>query len=732
MHKLEYLGTCRPRMRVICKLATEFITLTIACLHHFSVSCIILCQYYNMTQTGLGDELNNATTENLYLALSHVYTSDNLLVLAQELSPVINYLTLFSNLKQRGKFDKTIWLQTLADAHDVPSLVQDYNGIIVIIPELQANLKLFSKLWAQLRRHTKVSVIVKDLSRSFYYEMCSTVFGGASFAKTAELDLNQSVLRVAANCRLFNWQTFPICIQDFVFTLDMPDGGLLLYFNNPLDQVSQLSSSVVKIMKHTTAGGEIMKLKNAFAKGDHASLLLNVLLNDKVPDFLDQQFSPVEQAFYLDKLRGNTDVVVLERNLDYFPLLLSHLNYLGLLDDVFGTLDEFNTVLTSGEKLNDELYAKLKDLNFASIGVKLNKLARYIQLEYENSDKLTDLQEIKQLVSNLGSLTTKQELVRKHTALSEAILDIIKNNKSGEEKYNMREQWLEVQNDLFELDYKQQLTRVQHLESQNCALQTLLSLVVLISLTNDGIRQRDIDSIEEDVFKNYGLTAVLALRKLQDYRLIKVNAKGNDFFGTFTFGKAEIETTITSTATTTAATLAPVSYEDSLTLGITGGQDVYKSTYTLISKFWNLHPVDEDEGVVIESIQDYPHPSFTLPAATVPLIGRIIESLYFRDFLKYKPVTSVSKRPNWDNLNLDTMFKGQTIDRNLCDELDARNSQEDTREQYVMVVLLGGITRSEISVLRYLQGRLEKRNKRLIVITSGLVSNRTLLKVVEE
>lgn len=687
-----------------------------------------------MTYANLGTELNDASIENLYSSLSHVYSSNNLLVLGQELSKVINYLTLFLKLKQRGKFEKTIWLEALAGSDDATSLVQSYGGLILLILELEQNIQLLIKLWAQLKRHrTKINVVVKNLSRSFYYELCSRVFGIGGegfFAKVSEVDLNQSVLRVTSNCRLLNWQTYPICIQDFVFTLDMDVGGLLLYFHNPIQQVSQMSDAFIKIMEHTTTGGDIMKLKNAFAKGDHSSLLVNIVLNDKVPELLAQKFTANEQDFYLHKLRGNTDLVVLERNLDYFPLLLSHLNYLGLLDDLFGTQDEFSNVLLNTEKVSDELFHNLKDLNFASIGVKLNKLARYIQLEYENSDKLTDLQEIKQLVSNLGNLTTKQDLVRKHTGLSEAILEKIKSNKAGSDKYNLREEWLQVQNDLFELDYKQQIAKVHHFMNQCSPFEMVVSLVVLVSLINDGIRQKDLDTLDAEMFKNFGLAAVLSLRKFSKCNLIKVNTKGNDFFGNFTFGKTEIETTTTTTsgANATAPMLVSVSYEDIQSLGITGGQDVYKSTYTLISKFWNLHPLDEDEPV-IETLLDYPHPSFALPAGTVPLMARIVESLYFRDFLKYKPVTSISKRPNWDNLNLDTMFKGQTLDRNICDELENRKNPEETRQQYVILVFVGGITRSEISVLKYLLEKLEKKNKKLYVLTSGLVNNQKLIEV---
>lgn len=687
-----------------------------------------------MTLDHLGTRLNASTLENLYANLAKVSTSDNLLVLARPLSKLLNYLTPFLNLKTRGKFDKTIWLGTLLDTGI--DIVESYATIIFIIEE--SDLLTFTQVWTQLKKlKTKVCLIVKDLSRSFYFELSTGVFGVSKdtlLTKISESDIRNSVHRLSPSCRLMNWQTYPICVQDFVYTLDMAQGGLQLYFFNPIEQISKLSDAVVDIMNQTTSSNDMFKLKNAFAKGDHSSLLLNVLQEEKIPQYVGSRLAPNEQDFYLHKLRGNVDLVVLERNLDYFPLFLSQLNYMGLLDDLFCIDDEYNDILTNKEKVDDELYGNLKHLNFASIGVKLNQLARYIQLEYESSDRLKDLHEIKQLVSNLGSLTTKQELVKKHTGLSEAILEQIRENRAGEEKYNLKEQWLALQNELFDLEYKPQVARLRHLVNQFTTFPVVASLTVLVSLINDGIKQKDLDALKSDIHQHFGLEQLLLFLKLVECKLIKLNVRSNDFFGTFTFGKTEIETTTTSTATTTGGakdTADDRNYDDISLLGVTGAQDAYKSTYTLINKFWNLHPVEDDGDNAVETVLDYTQPSFALSSGTVPLMARIVESLYLREFLKYRPVTSILKRPNWDNLNLDTMFRGHTIDRNVCDELDVRASAvvAESRLQYVVIVVLGGITRLEISVFRHLQAKLSQR---LLVVTSGIVNNRKLFDVLQQ
>lgn len=690
----------------------------------------------------LGPSFNKKTTENLFNVLRKINTSDNLFVLTQKLSQCLNYLTSVLELKAKGKFDRIVWLETLASSEDVLQYLAGYGGLIVVLEDTNECLSLFRQIWPHLsRQKVKVSLIVKDLGRAFYYEI-SKILGSPPddlFKNATNVNLEQSAIRINSYVRLLNWHTFPLCIEDFVLSLNMEAGGLQLYFENPIPQLSLLSDALVQIVDSTKAS-DTMKFKNLFAKGDHSAALSNILMNDKLTEYLASGFSPNERDFYTTKLRGNTDLVVLERNLDYFPLLLDHMNYLGLLDDLFGTLDELNNVLKTGDKLNDELFDNIKDLNFASIGMKLNKLARYIQLELGNKDNITELQEIKQLVKNLGNLTAKQELVRKHTALSEAILEKIKNNREGDYKHDIREWWLELQNEIFNLDYKRQIAKFHELLNQGCTSSVALSCAALVSLINDGIKPKDFTTIEEQIHSYFGLQTVLAFRKMRDLKLLKAVNKSTDFFSGFTFGKSEIETTTTTTLSDSGGKddktgSTDKTYEDVNSLGITGGQDVYKSTYTLISKFWNLHPLEEEgDEPIIETISDYPNPSFVFPSATVPLTARLIESLYFRDFLKYKPVNNVHRRPNWEKLNLDAMFRGQTIDDNICDELDNRKieASKNSKPEYVIAVFIGGITRGEVTVLRYLQTKLARQNKTLFVLTSGIVSNHKLMEVATE
>lgn len=684
-----------------------------------------------MPQTELVKSLNAATKSNLLEVLGNVSTTNNLFVPSKELSSLLNYLTPFLALKKTGNFDKILWLDALAKSQDIHSIVQTYSLVILIRP-CEDDLQLFAELWTKNRHNTQITLIVKDLNSSFYYELFSRIFktDKSLLENISVPNENLIVYDVSNQCQLMSWKTHPICIQDFVLTIDMDDGGLLLYFQNPLEQVSQLSEAIVDIMKHTTSQSYIIKLKNAFAKGDHSSLLLNNLLESRIPDMLSSLLTSSEQEFYQNKLLGNTDLVVLERNLDYFPLLLSQTNYMGFLDDIVGTKDEYNNVLQDNVNLVDETYDQLKHVNVSSIEVVLRELAKALiaeekRLKEKNQGK-TQAVDLKKFASEANILANRKEEIEKHLDLIGETMGKLESNSTGNERYDIKKEWLGLQNELFDNDYKYRLASIFKIINEYTSFEMVVSLVVLVSLASDGIYQSDFEKIELEIALNFGLEAAVALRNLNEYKLIRIT-ENNSFLGNFTFGRTETTTTSTAGVIAAAGDVSDErSYDDLALLGLTGGQDVYKSTYTLISKFWNLHPSDESQTFV-KSVKEYTLPNFALASNTVPLLNRIVESLYFRDFLTYTPINNIYRRPNWEKLNLDTMLKGQTLDKNISDELDDRKAavMPAFKEEYLIVLLIGGITRSEISVFQHLQSKLEK--KTLLVVTSGLVNNQKLL-----
>lgn len=673
--------------------------------------------------------LNKRAIDNLIDILHGVYTTKNLLILDQRLSTLINFLTPFLKLKEIAKIDKTIWIEDNVEQ----GILHSFDGFIFIFNESNDNLQALLKAIKQIGKK-KIHIIVKQLSKSFIYEINKSLNGNITFERICDVKTGKEVIKFTSMIRLYNWEINPIVIDEEarVLSIEAPYGGLDSYFNQPLLQLYELSNSFITLLENSfkTSDMSFLKLKNIYGKGDHANLLINIINNERIPEHLSLKLSSLEQEFYLTKARGNTDLVVVERNLDFISVILNQLNYQGLIDDLFGIDIDNVKVGEKKYKLNDELYNELKHLNFASIGVKLNKLAIFIQNEFSTRDNLQSLNEMKKLVSNLGNLTSKQDLIKKHTFLSESILNYIRNgdieNKPAKsrKKYNEYEKFVNFENELFEIDYKTQVIYLRGFLAENFNYKIVLSTIILISTVNDGIKERDFDWVYNEILDNFGMEIIFVIDNLVDNKIVKINDYNDLLGGALTY-------------LTNQDTSDDNDKENKVNtkLGISGGSNTYKSNYTLINKFWNLHPLVEEStgtksGLLID---EYPNPSFTLPSNTVPLLSRIIESLYVRDFLQYKPVNNTSKRPNWDKLGLDTMFQGKTTDINIDDTLDDRNvdSNADQGEEYVVVIFVGGVTRGEISCLRYLEQRLQKIGitKRFIILTSGIVNSDKLLDV---
>ncbi|KAG7663941.1 VPS33 [[Candida] subhashii] len=707
------------------------------------------------------NEFNESTLQNLLTQLSKVYsTSNNLLILDPLLSPLLNQLTQFQRLKDAGKFQNIVWLnEGISDIQ--LNVFSKYSSLIILIPccSIDKNFQLLTKFIHSIINHIhglKINIIVKDLEKSLVYLLNDEFKGILNFQSILKQDPKLiKPFNITSRIKVSNWATYPIYTDGILLNEVNQFSGIDDYFQQPLKQVNQLTSNLIQVLFSGLKRRHLLKLRNVYGKGNHSDLLITQLLECKIPEYLNENLSQLEIEFYQEKLHSNTDLIVLERNIDFTPVIFNQLNYHGLIDDLFDirfdSIKNFPEEVDINKTLNqDELYNQdLKHLNFSLIGSRLNKLAKFIQQQFKDRSGTNDttLSDMKQLVSNLGNLTMQQDLIKKHTAIGESILSNI--------KYEY-ETFLNFQNDIFEMDYKLQLSKLKYFFNCNYPKEFIYATILLIGYINDGISNRDLDWISAELQDNYGISASFALERMIELKLIRViQDSGSDFLSTLGL--------TTQKKQQPPPHLGPVgasgqgTSEENYQVGISGGQDTFKSNYTLINKFWNLHPLEEEEEQEEQNetqqestnlVELYPNPSFTLPGNTVPLIYRLVESLYFRDFLKYKPINNLKRRPNWDNLGLNTMFAGKTVDINLDDHSDDKNRDGITpngnigttnnkssipNPDYIIIVIIGGITRSEITCFKYLQEKFKKqgKDKEIIILSNGIVNNTRLWQFID-
>lgn len=631
-----------------------------------------------------------ATLEGLFAALDRVHSKHNLVVIDKTLAPLINQLTPVSTLKSKGNIDRLVWLQqdlatdtSIENATAIIVIIADSSDITPIIP------------LAKYRLHIVVANMLLSTLAMINDAMNGRLNDVLSLTPLAPM------YSCLAKCKVYPWKVYPIATtgtttEDLVTVLE---GSFDDYVHNPLRQLNQLSQAVVDVSFPPDAAIPRYKFRNRFAKGTHAEALVKLIDEVSMPAELARRLQPTEQEFYHNHQHADTDLVVIDRSVDWTPVWLDQVTYEGLIDEVFGVKynqvqnepyavpDDVGSVSFSEDKLFDALAL----YNFLMVGPTLNKMARDVQAQQQEMRVDShDISQMKRVVLLLGLLLQQQHLIKRHTTLAELIL------------LHMDTEFLRFETELFDGEYADHINQLHQLLWQQVLWDRAVAAVVLILLVNDGIRPRDWEWFRTEFIDNYGTDHFLVLELVVSHGLVAIK-EDNDFLTTFTRGKD------VKPAELVVAPLARV--------GITGAELLAVSNYKLVDKFWNLHPNDVDDNeevggaMAADSIgTDYPLPGFALPGNTVPVALRLVESLYNRSFLTYKPVPNTKKRPNWHQLGVNQFWKGPVVD-------DGSDGETTT----TVVVMVGGITYGELATFKWLEQRLHRK---FVVIAPEVINRR--------
>ncbi|CAN3369464.1 hypothetical protein DICA3_F25532 [Diutina catenulata] len=819
-----------------------------------------------------------ATLASLTACLDRIYSKNNLLVLDRELSPLINQLTPFSALKTHGKFDKLVWLDEVA-ASGTP--LDQFASLIVVCAATPANAAAVGRLHRH-RLHVVVAnlapAFVWQVNQAVHGGVReediilglegggggvggvngSGVSGGTSTNPTSTNQIGHhnntkinpnnpnnatsntkntattgttgtttgntptptpAFIAVSAKCRLWQWRVYPWQPQHDVYTV--VGGSVGDYVHNPLVQLEQVAAAVVDVVFPPSSALPELKINHRFAKGTHAAALVRMVDEVHLPQALARRLAPAATEFYTHHQVADTDLVVLDRALDWVPAVMDQVTYEGLIDDSFGlsygvvgkgqtgqtgqtsaqpgqashgshthsahsqhpsaggassgssTLASFlppSTVALPAEAQlppDDPLLRHLRHLNFSSVGPRLNRVARALQ-EHQAAMRPDewDVAQLRGVVASVGTWAQQQQSVKRHTAVSEQILAA------------MDREWLAFETEVFDDEYPAQAARVRQMLARQARWDRAVAAVVLVSVVNDGVRRRDWEQWRGDVADNWGAGAWGVVEALRRHGVVAVADEG-DFLTTFTRGKDKPPEDVD---------------RSSANLGITGAEPVAVRNYRLVEKFWNLHPEEEEGGdsggngsggagsgagasgggngggsggngggsggnggnggngggngsgngdgggdgnataptptaTTFTSVADvYSQPSFTLPSNTVPVLVRLVESLYSRRFLRYKPVTNVRRRPNWEGLGVASFWKGPVVDTGLALSSGAGDGHP-VESPVTVVVVMGGVTRAELACFEWLRQRL---GRRIVVVAPEIVNRERVFRAMAE
>lgn len=157
----------------------------------------------------------------------------------------------------------------------------------------------------------------------------------------------------------------------------------------------------------------------------------------------------------------------------------------------------------------DTLFGDIRDLNFAVVGSRLSRLARRLESDYGGAKNLKSVTQMKEFVGKIGGLQSEQQSLRLReifdpltrtrwlqadqidTGLTEMLMPITRTDEFGKN--------LEAQQNLVAgYDATAQLTVLEDLMAQQVPWQSVLRSVVLMSLTNGGIKVKNLEAFKRD------------------------------------------------------------------------------------------------------------------------------------------------------------------------------------------------------------------------------------------
>ncbi|ODV60597.1 tethering complex ATP-binding subunit VPS33 [Ascoidea rubescens DSM 1968] len=444
--------------------------------------------------------------DNLLCSINSLGGSKHVLVLQNSFSSVINLLTPFNVLKEKAGIVTVLWLN---DSIQNSLFLNDLNSFIFLCDNSSHNANLISLRIKELiaissntQTNFKYFGIVSDkISQSFEYQLEQSGIKGE--IQLYPLDLSLSILNNSDLLTLNLSTTANNSLADSASTKLIND----LYLNNINDSIFKLAKALLNLIVTYPV---ILNFNNVLIKGFKSFffykifkiLKINYLSNLSPADRKNEEIFNNSKVFlnninnqlnlnsvndlnhFYNLFNNQSDLIILDRSIDFVTPLLSQLTYQGLLDEVFtinsniinlpsnisldintnnattsndngnnnnGENDNINNNQGSGNNPNindkpdknkiylnlddDVIFKKIKDLNFASVGPILNKFAKNLQAEFDSRHSAKNVSEIREFVGKLSFLQKKQKFLKNHTLLAENILLKVKNDSINNNNY---------------------------------------------------------------------------------------------------------------------------------------------------------------------------------------------------------------------------------------------------------------------------------------------------------
>ncbi|KJA28481.1 hypothetical protein HYPSUDRAFT_62119 [Hypholoma sublateritium FD-334 SS-4] len=422
------------------------------------------------------------------------------LVLDASLAGPLGLVTEVSLLKHHG-VDKMFWLEPGPLTSSTPNIVYICRPRISYVKIIADHIKRHAK---ESRKHNYTILLVPRIST-----LVSRI-------------LEEEGVLGDVTIASYNLQFIPIA--EDVISLEHENALRELWVDGDETVIFDSAQALLAIQKLYGPFPQII------GKGDYAQRLATLLTRQSPKAANNTREEPLSGSPKIDSL------IILDRRVDMITPFLTQLTYEGLVDELVGIKNShvelpvsLLTPPTAGPSnpssssspvagtstvpvvpvkketkkkhhlttTTDPLFAELRDLNFSSVGKKLNKVARRLDEDYKTNLQTKTVAQLRDFVGKLGGLQTEHQALRLHTALSEMIVPLTRTdifNKSLEIQQNL----------LASYEVTAQLNAIEDLIAQGAEMQIVLRLLCLASLTGGGVKAKNLENIKREILQAYG------------------------------------------------------------------------------------------------------------------------------------------------------------------------------------------------------------------------------------
>ncbi|CAL4065755.1 unnamed protein product, partial [Meganyctiphanes norvegica] len=377
---------------------------------------------------------------------------------------------------------------------------------------------------------------------------------------------------------------------------------------------------------------------------------------------------------------------IFDRDADYVTPLLTQLTYEGSLDEhleIKAGVIEFppevcgkDTPLKVPLNSKDTIYDNIRNRHFASVTSYLVTRAKEVQSKKEKAGNMTTSQ-MKDFVANdLRTLQTLSLTLSLHISACEAITKRIRRDFEDQ---------LSSEHGLVTgaANTTKVMTFIKDSMARQLPMTASLRLLCLYSITQKGISTKDYEKLVTQLLQAYGYEHIISVHNLNKIGLLEKRTSTNN----------------TVNSSTTSSNNPTAQVQDRLAQ-VTSLLSLGGSSWRSATKKLKLIP-DADEHI---DLHNPTHMSYVFNGAYTPAIPKIVS-----DALQ-------GSQSLIDNLKV---LPGDTVQRS-----QSPSGMTGAPPKVALVLVIGGITYSEVAALRLLAVR---SSTRIIIATTNTITGNTLI-----